>query len=257
MSKLNQLNDYANVKQPTNSDARLPLRQIVTNRFSGETGIGNTLIMLPFSVDQANKENFFLYINGILLNEPDDYEFTNLNGYGSSSTVELTLTPAAMMPILALNLGVATEVSPNLSNIQAQINQLTIIGETKSAFLTESQFQSQAGLNWVLCDGRDVTGSTFATLFGSNNIPDMRATVPRMKDNGKGIDSYGDVALGTYEPDQFASHGHNSTLFGTGAPGTQYVGGTGGVVGSAVTGAAGGGETNAKSTVINFFIRIN
>jgi hypothetical protein len=256
MAKLNQLNDYANVKQPTNSDIRLPLRQIVTNRFPGETGIGNVNIMLPFSVDQSNKTNFFLYINGILLNEPDDYEFTNINGYGSSSTITLTLTPAAVMPILALNLGVATEISPNLSNLQAQINQNTIIGETKSAFLTESQFQAQAGLNWVLCDGRDVTGSAFATLFGSNLLPDMRGTVPRMKDNGKGLDPHGDQALGTYQPDQFASHNHGVPNVNNTNPGTSAAFASG-RIGTIQSDYAGGTETNAKSTVMNFFIRIN
>lgn len=140
----------------------------------------------------------------------------------------------------------------------AQTNYGSIIGEKKEAFLDEAQFQAIYGTNWVLADGRDVTGSAFAILFGSTTLPDMRATVARMKDNGRGIDSYGDVPLGSYEPDQFVSHAHN-------LPYANGIGGGGNVAAdsrasSNLTGtsyAAGGGETNAKSVVINFFIRIN
>jgi hypothetical protein len=142
----------------------------------------------------------------------------------------------------------------------AQTSYGSIIGEKKEAFLTEAQFQAIYGTNWVLADGRDVTGSAFAILFGSTTLPDMRATVSRMKDNAAGKDSYGDMPLGTYEADQFASHYH--PLFTT-----QFRDVAGGAGGSSAgvntspgyntTDYAGAGETNAKSTVINFFIRIN
>ena len=38
--------------------------------------------------------------------------------------------------------------------------------------LTEAQFQTEIGDSWVLMDGRDVSGSRYATLTGSNTIPD-------------------------------------------------------------------------------------
>ena len=264
MAKLNELSDYANIKQPTNSDVRLPLRQIVTRRFESETGIGNNVIALPWSVDQSNKSNFFLYINGILLNETDDYTFANLNGYNASSTIQLVLTPVAIMPIVALNLGVETEINPSLANIQAQINQMSIVGEVKSAFLTLAQFQAQAGANWILCDGSNVAGSAYNTLTGNVTVPDMRATVPRMKDNGAGLDSNGDLHLGTFEADQYLSHSHGvhptytdiyNAIRNVGAGATPQT--TGNPTSGYNTQASGGGETQGKSTVINFFIRIN
>jgi len=137
----------------------------------------------------------------------------------------------------------------------------SLIGEVKSAFLTEAQYQAQLGAGWVLCDGRNVSGSTYAALTGNTTIPDMRSTVPRMKDNGAGLNPDGDLALGSYQADQFASHNHTWPVDIT--PGSSTIamqsnqGDNGAVKANVPTTYAGGNETRAKSTTINFFIRIN
>lgn len=131
------------------------------------------------------------------------------------------------------------------------------VGDIVPSALDEPTFQAQRDTTWVLCDGRSVIGSVFQALTSLTNIPDFRGTVPRGKDNGRGLDPHGDLTIGTYEPDQFASHVHSYTT-------AQYAltlinaGGSGGFNPSTTnTGAAGGSETNAKSTIINFFVKIN
>jgi hypothetical protein len=173
------------------------------------------------------------------------------------------------IPVLIHPDPVVTQLQQNVNRVLRNIasnssstpTPSTAIGEVKSAFLTESQFQSQMGTNWVLCDGRSVTGSAFAALFGSSTLPDMRATVPRMKDNGANLNPDGDLPLGSYESDAYQSHTHiqtrtTATSGGSGLVGTSSSG-SGNAATSNVTEASGGNETRAKSTTINFFIRIN
>lgn len=150
----------------------------------------------------------------------------------------------------------------------------TAIGEVKYAYLTEVQFQQTYGLGWILIDGRDVTGSRYAALYGPR-IPDQRGCVPRMKDNGRGLDPHGDLALGTYEADQYGSHTHTDSGHSHGEQGTRgnFNLSTPGpfemidptlttvtqntAIASANISTNGGSETNAKSSIINAFIRIN
>lgn len=86
------------------------------------------------------------------------------------------------------------------------------VGSVKMAMLTEAQIQAQVGETWVLADGRNVTGSDYATLFASTTIPDMRGTFTRMKDNGAGLDETGDPALASYEEDNVPYHTHTNSV---------------------------------------------
>jgi len=57
------------------------------------------------------------------------------------------------------------------------------VGDIKQSILTEPQFKTMLGAeadDWCLADGRDVTGSTYATLTGQNTIPDLRGAFLRM-----------------------------------------------------------------------------
>jgi hypothetical protein len=196
---------------------------------------------------------------------------------------------AQLDPLLAANNNATSSSNPPNAGSAAGSGTIPgLVGEVKAAFLTEKQFQAQAGTGWVLCDGRNVKSSSYYVLTGNVTIPDMRATVPRMKDNGRGLDPHGDLALGTYEADQFASHAHGVTDPGhthsfnitgntpeptitlDGAANTgNYArlanGGAGSYgylsINPATTGITiqdtGGSETNGKSTIINYFMRIN
>ena len=104
---------------------------------------------------------------------------------------------------------------------QVQTNQTAATAPTayypqvEMAFCTEAQFQAVKGTNWVLIDGRNVAGSAYAKFTIYNTIPDMRATVPRMKDNGAGLDQNGDLPLGTYEGDTIQNHTHDYEIWTT------------------------------------------
>jgi hypothetical protein len=151
------------------------------------------------------------------------------------------------------------------------------VGATMSAFLTEAQFQSQMGTGWVLCDGRTVSGSSYATITGNTAVPDVRSTVLRGKDNGRGLNPDGDLPLGTYQPDAFYSHNHvdyghthvqtitnnsGGAVFSGSLTPTFSGTATLGPVNSTEPASAniaynGGDETRGKSVTVNIFIRIN
>lgn len=148
-----------------------------------------------------------------------------------------------------------------LANALFQI--LFPVGSIVDSMLTTAQFQGLIGTTsvWILADGSDVTGSTYATLTGFTNAPDLRGIFRRGKNNGRSDGNQnpdGDLALGTYSADKFASHSHTyddvqtfvSVSSGTGqtplfpaAP--------------AQTGNSGGNETAPKNLTVNTFIRIN
>ena len=163
------------------------------------------------------------------------------------------------------------------------------LGQIVSAVLNEAEFQAINGSEWVLSDGRDVSGSEYHTLTGNQFIPDLRGMFLRGSNDGgssRGTRSDGNenpdgiVTLGAYSADKFLEHDH--TLFATGQlsipPSTNpadfvalrqsYANGTLGIpeaelakvsnVVATTTGSGVGGNENApKSITVNHFIKIN
>lgn len=148
------------------------------------------------------------------------------------------------------------------------------IGTVIHSMLTTTQFAAEYGDNWVLADGRSVTGTKYALVTGVSTIPDMRDVFLRGKGNGRGINADGDLALGTYTDDKFESHDHqqrgsdsnpnDSTAYS--AYNSNSSGGTsfrligsfdGQAAGALTTVANGNNETAPKSVIVNIFIRIN
>lgn len=138
-----------------------------------------------------------------------------------------------------------------------RLGEILPVGSVIHSMLTEAQFQAQSGSGWVLADGRNVSGSVYATITGASTIPDMRSAFLRGKDNAKGLNPDGDLALGTYSADKLASHTHSYNTFWS--PGGGSLGASGGGISgqSFTTGATGGNETAPKSITVNIFIRIN
>lgn len=146
------------------------------------------------------------------------------------------------------------------------IGSILPVGTIIHSMLTTTQFASEYGTNWVLADGRSVTGTLYASVTGNSTIPDMRGAFLRAK--GSTYNPDGDLAVGTYTADKFNSHDH---------PGVELTGSVSGtptgysanwvgyksqintqVTGSNVTVAAqGGNETAPRSVTVNVFIRIN
>ena len=153
------------------------------------------------------------------------------------------------------------------------------VGDIKQSILTEPQFKTMLGTEadkWVLADGRDVTGSTYATITGQNKVPDLRGAFLRMAGQNAGNIAWNGGTLNAYQEDATA---RPKTPFKTDNPGDHtHPNGTGSQINSdggpnwksgfekAATGSAGnhthfitdGGdsETRPKNFGVNFFIKI-
>lgn len=146
------------------------------------------------------------------------------------------------------------------------IGSILPVGTIIHSMLTTAQFATQYGTNWVLADGANVSGSLYHSVTGNTNIPDMRGAFLRAK--GATYNPDGDLAVGTYTADKYASHDHpGDYLTAGGSNVTGYPSGFDGykirgvsayaVAGTAVVAAQGGNETAPRSITVNVFIRIN
>lgn len=159
-------------------------------------------------------------------------------------------------------------------NVNFLLGAISPIGTIIQSLLSESdfldQFPSSAADNWVLMDGQDISSSAFAVLTGITAAPDWRGRYPRMKDGGAGVDSHGDLALGTTYADQQGAHTHSLSVaipaarFSAGGGQTHLLYGTneelvqtGSFPGTGTSGSTGGSETNPKTGVCNFFLKVN
>jgi len=175
------------------------------------------------------------------------------------------------------------------------LGDLWMVGAVQVSFLTEAQFKTLLDATeqakWVLADGRDVSGSRYATVTGSNAVPDLRGAFLRGAGNNNNSSWAGGI-LGAYQEDSTArpkiaftadSQGDHSHVSGPGAyndPGSGAfgvklnVGSNLGIANwaekvshSAITSTAGahthtitgGGdaETRPKNISVNYFIKIN
>ena len=153
------------------------------------------------------------------------------------------------------------------------------IGDIVMSTLNEQHFQNQHGgpyeigkqPAWVLCDGRNVSGSEYEHVSGSSYVPDLVGRYPRGADVG-GKTSVVTPAAGQQMEDALASHVHSYHAYkaeadsGTGFVGSDFKSNSGGQndLNWATDYASSGpqnchvaDETRPKTTIVNFFIRIN
>lgn len=149
------------------------------------------------------------------------------------------------------------------------------VGMIVSSMLTEAQYQALNGTGWVLADGRNVAGSTYASITGNTVVPDLRGQVLRGKNNSRADgqqDPAGEVTLGTQQTDAMQNHTHyqndgqvtqnfpfvasGSSIFAKSTgPGATVDNAN--FVGSILTGRANASETRVKAVIVNHFIKIN
>lgn len=154
----------------------------------------------------------------------------------------------------------------SLSAMGASINGLLSIicpvGTILESMLTEAQFQTQLGnpspATWVLADGRSAVGTTYQSITGFSTVPDLRGIFTRGKNNGRSDGNQnpdGDLPLGTYTADKFASHSHTGAAApaANGPPAATTLN----YFGNTTSGVTGGNETAPKNVTVNCFIRIN
>jgi hypothetical protein len=87
--------------------------------------------------------------------------------------------------------------------------ELWQVGSVQQSLLSETQWASVLGpeaVKWVLCDGRNVAGSRYATVTGQANVPDLRGAFIRAA--GQNSNSYANWNGGAVG----ASHGDTTRL---------------------------------------------
>jgi hypothetical protein len=145
------------------------------------------------------------------------------------------------------------------------------VGDIIHSMLTEEQFILENGGGWVLADGRDVTGSKYATVTGNTTVPDMRGQFLRGKNNTRSDGNQnpdGDVGLGAWSQDTYQEHTHQSKMYSATDPGgtpNPYVKSDGGMADRGLIGPSAaegfgtprvGFETRPKNITVNIFIKI-
>ncbi len=252
---------------------------------------GVTMLSIP----NAGVTNAMLVNNSITINAGVGMNGGGSVALGGSTTLNLTspvittlggtgLTTYTMGDLLTYVAGTTLTRLPIGTNGQmltvvgAQPSWQTLsspassVGTIITSMLTETQFQSLNGVAWVLMDGRNVMGSAYTTLTGFTTIPDARGAYIRGKNNGR-VDGFqnpsGDLALGTFQNDQFQGHYHQNDSNALGGPEGFTSGGSIGngwnVTTFAQTIISDGGngtprigpETRVKCITINYFIKIN
>jgi hypothetical protein len=90
------------------------------------------------------------------------------------------------------------------TNTTPTVTSQTTVGDIKQSILTETQFKAQMGVDgggWVLADGRNVVGSTYATLTGQVNVPDLRGAYLRMAGQSSRDTTWNGGTLGQFSGD--------------------------------------------------------
>ena len=174
---------------------------------------------------------------------------------------------------------------------------LWMVGAVQQSVLSEPQFKSLLSPaeqhKWALADGRDVTGSVYATTTGRNTIPDLRGAYLRMAGLNNSNAAWNGGTLNDYQEDNTSRP--KSTFTGVTSSNGAHYHASGGVVwpggshyGTIAAGSSkqlanfdgwsdqtprtssagahthtvtinggGDGETRPKSYAVNYFIKIN
>jgi hypothetical protein len=199
------------------------------------------------------------------------------------SSVRVTLAQTYYLATCSDTL--ATRLASIANYILANISVQAPVGTIVESIMTTAQFQASRGAGWVLCNGQSCAGSAFQTLTGNSTVPDARSCTLRGKNNGRSDGNQnpdGEFSLGQNQSGNYGSHTHTNTLVNNvgGTNGTLGVGNV--LIGGSYPPQAGGSlsfsmsgpqfttapshadfnnvpltETRARSTIVNYFIRIN
>lgn len=87
------------------------------------------------------------------------------------------------------------------------------VGTVLTSMLDPTSFGTEIGDGWVLADGRDVSGSRYATLTSLNNVPDIRGMFLRGMNQGRsdGSEDPDTRSVGDFQSDAFQGHIHSIT----------------------------------------------
>ena len=148
-------------------------------------------------------------------------------------------------------------------------NSFFAVGSVQQTFLSAVEFESIMGTDWVLADGRDVSGSLYETITGNATAPDCRGMFLRT------VGGNAEPTIGGTQVDATAVNGlndgggHRHATAGTDSSGSLSAAtwnftstGPSGTALSIQTGFAnvalsGDTETRPVNITVNTFIKIN
>ena len=131
------------------------------------------------------------------------------------------------------------------------------VGSVQQTFLSAVEFESIMGSEWVLADGRDVTGSLYETITGNTTVPDCRGLFLRT------VGGNADPTIGGTQTDSIAGHTHPQVaLIASGGstgefPLANQPGGNNSAVANTNTNNNAGTETRPVNITVNTYIKIN
>jgi hypothetical protein len=163
------------------------------------------------------------------------------------------------------------KVATASSSGSAAAGDIWTVGSIQQSILTEPQWTNALGteaIKWAIADGRDVTGSKYATLTGNSTIPDLRGAYMRMAGVNNTKAGWDGGALATFQEDSTArpknafklgKDVHNTNIQSPWSAGkgvlATYQGGVDADYDTITRG--GDAETRPKTYSVNYFIKIN
>lgn len=159
----------------------------------------------------------------------------------------------------------ATETAAASASTAASTAQTTANNAAPSGLIAPF-FRASAPTGWLLCEGQDVSRSTYSFLWvamGSPNtgngsstftLPDLRGEFIRGMDRGRAVDP--DRVLGSFQAQDIQAHSHAIPAFSNTDSGTNVEdAGSSGFAQSAVTGTSGGAETRPRNVALTYCIK--
>lgn len=80
------------------------------------------------------------------------------------------------------------------------------VGSIQQSLLTEAQFQTEMGTEWVLMDGQSIAGSKLASIIG-DNLPDATTNGAFLRCEGGNAQSLAATIAGTVQAEATAKNG--------------------------------------------------
>lgn len=260
------------------SDSAVP-GTLTLSSGSGDSTIAFSAITQPSASATAgatytNNGNTFTIVNTI----SDGFVFQATGTGLPTATGILTLATGTGDATIAFDLVSGSivmsqnAISSSTTNAIFSTFVATVTGTTTSGSNTVTALSNTSSITAgasSLIAGVGIPFDTTITSVSSAKVPDARGLVLRGKNNGRSDgdqDPAGDLSLGTFESDTFASHNHvvgqfqlnMTTNTGTNS---EFVMANGtnpsSVPANFTTTSSGSTETRVKAIVINHFIRIN
>jgi hypothetical protein len=153
----------------------------------------------------------------------------------------------------------------------AAAGDIWTVGSIQQSILTEAHWATALGTEaskWALADGRNVTGSKYATLTGNSTIPDLRGAYMRMAgvnnakanwDGGTLATFQEDSTAGPKNPFRLGKDVYNTNISASWSGGDGVLSTYHGAVDPRYDTISRGGdsETRPKTYAVNYFIKIN